>query len=406
MLRQAARRLSPSLRRFSTPPQMDRAARKAARLEAGAGATAEDQGTTAALWATVAVSTGVISGGIYSLMADPEESALAKSAQSSAVGSWVVANVAEMCSPFIQPSRDKLLPDWPPDYLNISPDVPCPHTLVLDLDDTLVRATWDRRYGWRHAKRPGAEQFLREMAKYYEIVIFTTNIAGVADPVVHALDREGCAMHRLYRDATMFVRGTHCKDLSKLNRDVRKIVVVDKDRAAVQLQPGNAIIVKPYTDATDRLDTELEDLTPFLAALVNEGVRDVPAAIAKFSTNDATTVAREYADMLQEAKNKTAAVRNIGLGGFVRGRSGANAPEPDFKLAPSSLSAAGLTAKDIAGDDPDLKPKKGGVFSFWERKNKEAEEDQKKKMDAWQKVLQKKEQQKRLAMEASATKAF
>ena len=32
--------------------------------------------------------------------------------------------------------------------------------------------------------------------------------------------------------------------------------------------------------------------------------------------------------------------------------------------------------------------------------------DQKKKMDAWQKVLQKKEQQKRLAMEASATKAF
>ena len=169
-------------------------------------------------------------------------------------------------------------------------------------------------------------------------------------------------MHRLYRDATMFVRGTHCKDLSKLNRDVRKIVVVDKDRAAVQLQPGNAIIVKPYTDATDRLDTELEDLTPFLAALVNENVRDVPAALAKFSSNDATVVAAEYGDMLKEAKNKTDAVRKIGLGGFVRGR--ARQPEPDLALEPAGtmLSAAGLSAKDIAGDAPEATPKKGGIF--------------------------------------------
>ena len=401
--RAAARRLPPTARRFSEAPQkLDRAARRAARLEAGGQATGEETGTTAALWASVAASTAVISGGIYSLMADPEESSLAKAAQSSALGGWVVANVSEASKPFVQPSREKLLPDWPPDYLNISPDVPCPHTLVLDLDDTLVRATWDRRYGWRHAKRPGAEQFLREMAKYYEIVIFTTNIAGVADPVVHALDKDGCAMHRLYRDATMFVRGTHCKDLSKLNRDVRKIVVVDKDRAAVQLQPGNAIIVKPYTDATDRLDTELEDLTPFLAALVNENVRDVPAALAKFSSNDATVVAAEYGDMLKEAKNKTDAVRKIGLGGFVRGR--ARQPEPDLALEPAGtmLSAAGLSAKDIAGDAPEATPKKGGIFGWWDRKNKEAEEDQKKKMEAWQKVLQKKEAQKRLAAEARA----
>ena len=185
-------------------------------------------------------------------------------------------------------------------------------------------------------------------------------------------------MHRLYRDATRFVRGAHVKDLSRLNRDPRKIVVVDKDRRAVQLQPGNAVIVTPYTDASDKDDTELEDLSPFLAALVNEGVRDVPAALAK---------------------NKTDSVRQLGLGGFLRGRAERDSPAPDFA---ASAAAPGLTAKDIAGDAPETERKKGRLFSYWDRKNKEAEEDQKKKMEAWQKVLQKKEAQKRLAAEARA----
>merc|ERR1712091_577108 len=76
--RAAARRLPPTARRFSEAPQkLDRAAR----LAAGGQATGEETGTTAALWASVAASTAVISGGIYSLMADPEESSLAKAAQ-------------------------------------------------------------------------------------------------------------------------------------------------------------------------------------------------------------------------------------------------------------------------------------------------------------------------------------
>ena len=75
-----------------------------------------------------------------------------------------------MASPFTAPSRAKLLPDWPLDYLQppIPADTPCPHTLVLDMEDTLICSTWDRRYGWRHAKRPGADEFLKELSRYYE----------------------------------------------------------------------------------------------------------------------------------------------------------------------------------------------------------------------------------------------
>lgn len=78
------------------------------------------------------------------------DSYLRKSAVASAY-SWLYDTVA---TPFINPSRDKLLPDWH-SIPNIPPDAPCPLTLVLDLEDTLVHATWDPKYGWRYAKRPG-----------------------------------------------------------------------------------------------------------------------------------------------------------------------------------------------------------------------------------------------------------
>ncbi|KAJ8601564.1 hypothetical protein CTAYLR_005211 [Chrysophaeum taylorii] len=379
---------------------LSREERRARRAEearvgaAGALSAASARRSTRALWLSVGVGTGALSFGGWALLADPKENKIARVAQESTVGALITEQVSSACAPFTKPSREKLLPDWPPDYLNISPDVPCPHTLVVDLDDTLVRATWDRRYGWRHAKRPGADSFLREMSKYYEIVIFTSNIAGVADPVVHALDKDGCAMHRLYRDATQFVRGTHCKDLSRLNRDLRKVVVLDDDPRAVQLQPENAILVTPYLNPSDKSDSELEDITPFLIAIVNEGVTDVPAALAKFSDREAATVAREYGDMLALAKQKSAAVRSIGLGGFVR--SGApHLPPPDNLAA-----TGGITAKDIVGDAPPPDPPtKGRLWQRYADTIKEADENHRRKMEAWQKVLQKKEQQKRLDAE-------
>ena len=51
---------------------------------------------------------------------------------------------------FNKPHVDNLLPDWP--MPNVPANIPCPHTLVLDLEETLVNASWDKRYGWRYAK--------------------------------------------------------------------------------------------------------------------------------------------------------------------------------------------------------------------------------------------------------------
>jgi RNA polymerase II subunit A small phosphatase-like protein len=36
--------------------------------------------------------------------------------------------------------------------------------------------------------RPGAEEFIREMAKIYEVIIFTASLAEYANPVIDKID--------------------------------------------------------------------------------------------------------------------------------------------------------------------------------------------------------------------------
>jgi import inner membrane translocase subunit TIM50 len=100
---------------------------------------------------------------------------------------------------------------------NVPHDIPIPHTLVLDLENTLVSSTWDRKYGWRYSKRPGVDKFLLDMAQYYEIVLYSASMDAVAEPVVNSLDKQGCIMHRLYRDATYYHNGGMCNTL-KISR--------------------------------------------------------------------------------------------------------------------------------------------------------------------------------------------
>ena len=81
-------------------------------------------------------------------------------------------------------------------------------TLVLDLDETLVHSSFkppakvdiilpvDIEGRVCHVYvlvRPGCAKFLNEMAKYYELVIFTASLSKYADPLMDILDPNGLA---------------------------------------------------------------------------------------------------------------------------------------------------------------------------------------------------------------------
>lgn len=120
-------------------------------------------------------------------------------------------------------------------------------TLVLDLDDLLVHSDWTRGRGWRTFKRPGAEDFLKQMAQLYEIVIYTHALPTYADPILDRLDPSRYIVYRLYRDSTLYQHGHHVRDLSKLNRDMEKVLFVTSDPEACKLHPHNAVLVCLHT---------------------------------------------------------------------------------------------------------------------------------------------------------------
>jgi CTD small phosphatase-like protein 2 len=113
------------------------------------------------------------------------------------------------------------------------------YTLVLDLDETLVHC--EKQFS-NFKVRPHAQQFLVEMNKHFEVVIFTAGMPDYADWVLNDLDyRSKLINYRLYRDSCTYVNGFFFKDLRRLGRDLSKTIIVDNVATNFYLQQGNGI---------------------------------------------------------------------------------------------------------------------------------------------------------------------
>lgn len=175
---------------------------------------------------------------------------------------------------YADPPSDNLLPDLPPQASHIK-------TLVLDLDNVLIHSDWTRGRGWRTFKRPGADDFIADLAQYFELVVYTSQLPTYADPILDRLDPHRMIQYRLYRDSTNYVDGKHVRDLSKLNRDLRQVLLITADEDAWSLQPENAIKLKKW-ETSEKDDTVLLDMMPFLEAIVRSNVPDVRSVVKSY----------------------------------------------------------------------------------------------------------------------------
>ncbi|CAD6884518.1 unnamed protein product [Tilletia laevis] len=224
------------------------------------------------------------------------------------------------------PVSDMLLP--PQD-----PRIQRPYTLVVELDDLLVHSDWDRQRGWRIAKRPGLDYFLGYLSTFFEIIVFTSSPQFGSEPIVQKLDQDGrYIFQRLYKEHCRFVEGELVKDLSYLNRDLSKTIILDTDKSRFRFQPENGFVVKPWNG--DPADRELfrwiqllesvfiwnfPDVRQFVKTY--DGVEDVPAA------HKAQLQAHRQSELGQlEAAAKQR--RRFGLGGASITGQGPRAREP------------------------------------------------------------------------------
>ena len=173
-------------------------------------------------------------------------------------------------------SLDDELPVVYPPYLPPIDESKYRYTLVLDLDETLVHYFQTENEG-KWLIRPNAEEFLKEMSKYYEIVIFTAAMQDYADWVIDQIDPEGYIQYRLYRQHALPWGSIYIKDLSRIGRDISKMIIVDNVPENFQLQPDNGIYITSWFD--DINDTALNELTPILTEIVRKQVKDMRAAL-------------------------------------------------------------------------------------------------------------------------------
>ena len=101
--------------------------------------------------------------------------------------------------------------------------------------------------------RPHAEQFLKEMAKYYELVIYTASLSKYADPLMDILDKDRVVSHRLFREHCTFYQGIYVKDMSEVGRKIEDVFIIDNSPTAYLFQPENALAISSwYEDKEDR----------------------------------------------------------------------------------------------------------------------------------------------------------
>ena len=147
------------------------------------------------------------------------------------------------------------LPKMKVPFLPFPQDVKKKFTLVLDLDETLISfKTCPEQNKGLLRLRPGLFEFLDEMKKNYELI--------------------------LYRQHTLIYNNEIVKDISKIGRPLNKIIIVDNLVQNFRLQKENGIMIKAFW-GEDAYDNALFELKEILNKIANE-FDDVRLGIKKY----------------------------------------------------------------------------------------------------------------------------
>jgi RNA polymerase II subunit A small phosphatase-like protein len=165
-------------------------------------------------------------------------------------------------------------------------------SVVLDLDETLVHANFTppelydftvevpsegRNVTVYIQKRPGVDEFIRTVAREFDIFIFTASLVSYALPVMQGILPCFPAERILWRGHCRLVKGFIVKDLTIFRRDLARVVLVDNSPQSFLLQPQNGIPISTWVgDYTDT--TLMEQLLPFLRCCAS--ISDVRSVIA------------------------------------------------------------------------------------------------------------------------------
>ena len=167
-----------------------------------------------------------------------------------------------------QEQTDELIPSAP----YIKTEMSKKFCLVLDIDETITH-TLKLPFGDYFLVRPGVKEFLKEMIKYFEIIIFTSSPKSYADNILDKIDiNNEFFSYRLYRKHVIYENGNSVKKLDMIGRNLNKIIFVDNLKSNAKYNPDNLYHIKTWTN--DLLDNQLIILKDKLKDIATSGQYD------------------------------------------------------------------------------------------------------------------------------------
>ena len=168
------------------------------------------------------------------------------------------------------------------------------YCLVLDLDETLIHVPKGKNI---FILRPGLREFLHSLIEYYELIVFTAGIKEYADQIINFIEKdEKYFSYRLYRESTTFVNNNfYYKDLNKLGRDLKKIIIVDDKQFNIKLQEENGIIIKPFIteDEGGKNDFILYNLINILIKIAKDKPDDIRESLKIYRKEIYNTISND-----------------------------------------------------------------------------------------------------------------
>jgi TFIIF-interacting CTD phosphatase-like protein len=170
---------------------------------------------------------------------------------------------------------------------------PKKYTVVLDLDETLVNINQEGVCNLR----PGLFSFLNSIKSFYEIISFTNGAKSYSDSIIKQIEaRKKYFDYNLYREHSFLYGKEFIKDISRIGRDMKRIIIVDNIPNNYRLNPENGIQIAPYFGEYSKNDTVLFELKKLLIMFHKLDYEDLRVAIKDYKKDIKNNITRENID--------------------------------------------------------------------------------------------------------------
>ena len=160
------------------------------------------------------------------------------------------------------------------------------YTLVIDLGGTLINIKIDNNGKAFCHMRPGIISFLIGIKPYYEIIAYTKLSKEYSDLIIqHIENNRQLFDYNLYREHCALIGNKFIKDISRIGRDMKKIIMVDDVNENLERHIENGILILPYNGAEDNEeDRVLFELKKLLILFYKIGYKDLRNAIKVYKS--------------------------------------------------------------------------------------------------------------------------